>query len=169
MKVLVACEFSGVVRDAFIRAGHDAWSCDLLPCENDGPHMQGDVRNVLSDLWDLLVAFPPCTHLCVSGARWFAKKRAEQAESLAFVRLLMGCAGCPNRHREPHRCNFNGHSQAGSNPPAVAIWAWRGQGHMPLAARSAQAKAHEHREWPCCEGSQGFPRPGQGGRNGQGL
>lgn len=89
MRVLVGCEFSGVVRDSFIRAGHDAWSCDLLPCENEGPHMQGDVRNVLSDFWDLMIAFPPCTHLCVSGARWFAGKRVEQACAVEFVRFLM--------------------------------------------------------------------------------
>lgn len=89
MKVLIGCEFSGIVRDAFIRAGHDAWSCDLLPCENEGPHMQGDVRNVLSDFWDLMIAFPPCTHLCVSGARWFKDKLPEQQEAIEFVRLLL--------------------------------------------------------------------------------
>ena len=89
MRVLVACEFSGTVRDAFRRLGHDALSCDLLPTEAPGPHHQGDVRDVLGDGWDLMVAHPPCTHLAVSGARWFKDKRAEQAEALAFVRLLM--------------------------------------------------------------------------------
>ena len=89
MKVLIACEFSGVVRDAFIAAGHDAMSCDLLPTESPGPHYQGDVRDVLSEHWDLMVAHPPCTHLAVSGARYFYRKQAEQAEALDFVRLLM--------------------------------------------------------------------------------
>ena len=89
MKVLVACEFSGIVRDAFIAAGHEAMSCDLLPSEKSGPHYQGDVRDVLGDGWDLMVAHPPCTDLAVSGARWFAEKRAEQAEALEFVRLLL--------------------------------------------------------------------------------
>ena len=89
MRVLIACEFSGTGRDAFRRLGHDAMSCDLLPTEAPGPHHQGDVRDVLGDGWDLMVAHPPCTHLAVSGARWFKDKRAEQAEALAFVRLLM--------------------------------------------------------------------------------
>lgn len=89
MRVLVACEFSGVVRDAFLRRGHDAWSCDLLPTEAPGPHIQGDVLDVLDDGWDLMIAHPPCTHLAVSGARWFRGKLAEQADALAFVSLLL--------------------------------------------------------------------------------
>ncbi len=93
MRVLVACEFSGTVRDAFTRAGHYAVSCDLLPSETPGPHHQGDVRDILDmgygSRWDLLIAHPPCTHLAVSGARWFKDKREEQAEALEFVRLLL--------------------------------------------------------------------------------
>jgi len=89
MKVLVACEFSGVVRDAFAARGHDAWSCDLLPTERPGQHIQSDVLAVLGDGWDLMVAHPPCTHLAVSGARWFKDKRAEQEEALEFVRALL--------------------------------------------------------------------------------
>jgi hypothetical protein len=91
MKVLVACEYSGVVRDAFLRAGHYALSCDLLPCEStaSGDHYQGDVRDVLDHGWDLMIAHPPCTHLAVSGARWFKDKQVEQAEALDFVRLLL--------------------------------------------------------------------------------
>ena len=71
MKVLVACEFSGIVREAFTKRGHDAWSCDLLPTEIPGQHTQGDVLEILDDGWDLIIAHPPCTHLAVSGARWF--------------------------------------------------------------------------------------------------
>ena len=89
MRVLVACEFSGVVRDAFRAAGHDAWSCDLLPGERPGPHIRGDVLDVLDWGWQLMVAHPPCTHLAVSGARWFKQKQNEQGEALTFVRTLM--------------------------------------------------------------------------------
>jgi site-specific DNA-cytosine methylase len=89
MRVLVACEFSGIVRDAFVARGHDAWSCDLLPSERPGNHLQGDVLEVLDDGWDLMVAHPPCTHLAVSGARWFTEKLAEQRDALEFVRRLM--------------------------------------------------------------------------------
>jgi site-specific DNA-cytosine methylase len=89
MRVLIACEYSGAVRDAFRARGHDALSCDLLPSEAPGPHYQGDVRDILGDGWDLMIAHPPCTHLAVSGARWFKDKQAEQAEALAFVRLLL--------------------------------------------------------------------------------
>jgi site-specific DNA-cytosine methylase len=89
MRVLVACEYSGAVREAFRAAGHDAISCDLLPTDVSGPHYQGDVRDLLTGGFDLMIAFPPCTHLCSSGARWFAGKRQEQAEALDFVRLLL--------------------------------------------------------------------------------
>jgi len=89
MKVLVACEFSGVVRDAFIARGHDAWSCDLLATESPGPHYETDVLNVLNAGWDLMIAHPPCTHLAVSGARWFKDKQVEQAAALDFVRVLL--------------------------------------------------------------------------------
>lgn len=89
MKVLVACEYSGVVRDAFTALGHRAMSCDLLPSERPGPHYQGDVRDIIEDGWDLMIAHPPCTHLAVSGARWFKDKQEEQAEALDFVRFLL--------------------------------------------------------------------------------
>ena len=90
-RVLVACEYSGKVRDAFAALGHDAWSCDLLPTESSGQHYQGDVRDMLAQEWDLLIAHPPCTHLAVSGARHFAAKKASgvQDAALDFVRLLL--------------------------------------------------------------------------------
>jgi len=93
MKVLVACEFSGVVRRAFRERGHDAWSCDLLPAEDGSEHhYQGDIHKVLRLYrgWDLMIAHPPCTHLAVSGARWFAEKQVEQSVALDFVRKLLG-------------------------------------------------------------------------------
>lgn len=89
MKVLIACEFSGVVREAFRKEGHDAWSCDILPTEIPGQHIQDDVLKHLEDGWDLMVAHPPCTHLAVSGARWFKNKQREQSVALQFVMLLM--------------------------------------------------------------------------------
>ena len=90
MKVLVACEFSGTVRDAFTKLGHDAWSCDLEPSETPGNHYQGDVLAILNDGWDLMIAHPPCTHLAVSGARHFAKKIADgrQQEGIDFFMSL---------------------------------------------------------------------------------
>ena len=91
LRILVACEYSGLVRDAFCDIGHYAMSCDLLPSEKPGLHYKGDVRDVLEDGWDILIAHPPCTHLAVSGARYFNKKISDgrQQESLQFVRLLM--------------------------------------------------------------------------------
>lgn len=95
-RVLVACEYSGRVREAFRALGHDAWSCDLLPSEDNSPfHIQGDIQHDLPIVpswisWDLLIAHPPCTHLAVSGSRWFADKQQEQAEALDFVRWLLG-------------------------------------------------------------------------------
>ena len=90
-RILVACEYSGRVRNAFADRGWDAWSCDLLPSETPGQHYQGDVRDMLNQKWDLLVAHPPCTHLAVSGARHFAAKQASgvQQEALEFVRMLL--------------------------------------------------------------------------------
>ena len=92
LRVLIACEFSGVVRRAFRARGHDAWSCDLLPAEDGSEfHIQGDVVYParLGDGWDLMIAHPPCTHLAVSGARWFKDKVVEQQAALAFVQILM--------------------------------------------------------------------------------
>lgn len=91
MRVLVACEYSGTVRDAFRSRGHDAMSCDLLPTDVDGPHYQGDVFDVIGDGWDLMVAHPPCTDLAVSGAMHFPAKIADgrQGRALDFVRQLL--------------------------------------------------------------------------------
>lgn len=92
MKVLIGCEYSGTVRNAFRNLGHDAWSCDLLPSEDNSPyHIQGDLLPLLDGDWDLGIFHPPCTHLAVSGARWFKEKVKEQAEALDFVQLLFNC------------------------------------------------------------------------------
>ena len=108
MKVLVACEFSGRVRDAFIRRGHDAWSCDLLPSESDaGPHIQGNVVPLLSEEWDLVIAHPPCTRLCNSGVRWLHERNLwkELDESAAFFVKFLN-ANAPKvavENPTPHR------------------------------------------------------------------
>ena len=91
MKVLIACEFSGIVREAFKELGHNAWSCDLLPTEIIGNHIRGNVLEILKDDWDLMIAHPPCTYLAVSGARWFKNRQIEQSEALNFVKQLMYC------------------------------------------------------------------------------
>lgn len=88
MRVLVGCEFSGIVRNAFAKLGHDAWSCDLLPSETPGQHIQEDLRRNLYDYWDLAIFHPPCTHLSVSGARWFKDKQLEQKQAIAFFMEL---------------------------------------------------------------------------------
>ena len=96
MRVLLACECSGAVRDAMLAKGHEALSCDLLPSETPGPHYQGDVRDVLGFPWDMIIAFPPCTDLTVSGARWFSEKRMTGAQyaSVAFF-MLFARHDCP--------------------------------------------------------------------------
>jgi site-specific DNA-cytosine methylase len=92
MKVLIACEYSGIVRDAFTAKGHDAWSCDILPTESKGNHIQDDILKHLDRDWDLMIAHPPCTHLSVSGARWFSEGRKPlylRTNALNFVKKLM--------------------------------------------------------------------------------
>ena len=92
MRVLVACEFSGIVRTAFEKRGHDAWSCDLLPTEMPGRHYQGYLEDFIGNgsEWDLIIGHPPCTHLAVSGARYFAEKKklGLQDEAIAFVMMI---------------------------------------------------------------------------------
>jgi hypothetical protein len=88
MKVLIACEFSGIVRDAFIAKGHDAMSCDLLPSERPGPHHEGDVFDIINDGFDMMIAHPPCTHLASSGARWFKDRKEEQISAITFFMKL---------------------------------------------------------------------------------
>ena len=92
MKILVGCEYSGKVREALRVMGHDAWSCDLLPADDNSPyHIQGDILEVLDDGWDMLICFPPCTDLAVSGARWFTEKQADgrQQASIDFFMKMV--------------------------------------------------------------------------------
>jgi len=131
MRVLVACEYSGTVRDAFIRAGHFAMSCDLLPTDAPGPHWQGDVTEILDAGWDLMIAHPPCTYLARSGMRWLkdqpplksgkpvgAERRALLAESLAFFEVLMNAP-------IPHKCIENPRSFLIPWPATQYIQPWQ--------------------------------------------
>lgn len=107
MRVLIACEYSGTVRDAFINAGHDAISCDLLPTERPGPHYQGDVFDIINNGFDLMIAHPPCTRLCNSGVRWLNERNLwdEMREGALFFRRLLDsgipkiCIENPIMHR----------------------------------------------------------------------
>jgi hypothetical protein len=93
VKILIACEFSGIIREAFKAKGHDAWSCDLSPSEIPGQHIQWDVLQVLENHdWDMMIAHPPCTYLAVSGARWFKDRIQQQQDALNFVQKLMNAA-----------------------------------------------------------------------------
>ncbi|MBU1013771.1 MAG: DNA cytosine methyltransferase [Bacteroidetes bacterium] len=89
MNILIACEFSGIVRDAFKAKGHNAWSCDISPTESRGNHIQGDVLNYLNAGWDMMIAHPPCTYLAVSGARWWKDHHREQKEAIEFFMKLV--------------------------------------------------------------------------------
>ena len=93
MRILIACEYSGIVRDAFLAKGHDAWSCDILPTESPGPHYQCDVLTILDKNWDMMIAHPPCTHLSSSGAKHFPQKIKDgrQKAALNFVKRLFEC------------------------------------------------------------------------------
>jgi len=94
MKVLVGCEFSGIVRDAFLDRGHDAISCDLLPTEIPGPHYQGDVMDIINDGFDLMIAFPPCTYLAVCGNRWMKNNPAREQSRKEAITFFMELASC---------------------------------------------------------------------------
>lgn len=95
MRVLVACEFSGIVRDAFAARGHNAWSCDLLPSERPGQHIQKDVRDILGDGWDLMIAHPPCEKLANSGRRWFKTQPDRWNEARAAFTFFMEMINAP--------------------------------------------------------------------------
>jgi len=110
MRVLVACEFSGVVRDAFAAYGHDATSCDILTSERPGKHIRADVRTILDDGWDLVIAHPPCTYLCSSGARWWSTREGEQRAAIDFFMEF-------TRHGIPHL--------AIENPVGIISTRWR--------------------------------------------
>lgn len=164
MKVLIACEFSGVVREVFRAKGHDAWSCDLIPDEGDGSHhLQEDALFVMrATPWDMMIAFPPCTDLCVSGARWFKEKIADgrQQRSIEFFLKLANCSipkiaienpiGIMSRHyRKPDQIFqpwWFGHGET----KATCLWLK----NLPILTATNYVKgrfARVHRETPGAE------------------
>lgn len=135
MRVLVACEYSGTVRNAFLARNHDAWSCDLLPAEDQSNrHIQGDARNILGDNWDLLIAHPPCTRLCNSGVRWLSvpppgKTQAEmQEELLAGADLFSAFWNAPIAHVAVENPVMHKHAKAlirNYSKPAQSVQPWQ--------------------------------------------
>jgi hypothetical protein len=127
MKILVACESSGVVRDAFLALGYDAISCDLLPTENPGPHIQGDVRDVLMEPWDLVIAHPPCTRLCNSGVRWLHERNLwdelREGAQLFFIMLERKLStGSCRESRDAQTCTGSRRGGVYLHRTAVAVW-----------------------------------------------
>jgi len=148
VRVLIACEYSARVRDAFRRRGHDAWSCDLLECEADPQwHLQQPVEDVLADGWDLMVAHPPCTHLAVSGSRHFYRKQREQVEALDFVRLLMAAPIDRWCIENPVSIISTAITPPPSDHPAMVVWSRRDKSHLLVAAEPAVAKGHASGRW----------------------
>ena len=149
MRVLVACEFSGIVRDAFAARGHDAYSCDLLPSERPGKHFIAHIVDVLRGHgpWDMMLAFPPCTHVAVSGAKWFKNKIGEQREALEFMRDLLERDIPRHRYGEPDRRLLNLLAKARPNHSAVAVWSRRNKGHLSMAEKSAEADSNKDSGW----------------------
>ena len=143
MRVLIACEYSARVRDAFRLHGHDAWSCDLLECEADPQwHLQQPVEDVLGDGWDLMVAHPPCTHLAVSGSRHFHRKQREQAEALDFVRLLMAAPIDRWCIENPVSIISTVIAPPPANHPAMVVRPRRNQGNLLVAEELASAQGN---------------------------
>lgn len=127
MKVLVACEYSGRVRDAFLKRGHDAMSCDLLPTDVPGPHFQGDVREILDDSWDLMIAHPPCTYLCNSGVRWLHEQegRWELMEESAVFFNSLWTADIPRIAVENPVMHRYGKEAAGVSKATQTVQPWQ--------------------------------------------
>lgn len=130
MRVLVACEFSGIVRDAFIRNGHDAISCDLLPTERPGPHVQGDVRPLLRERWDMVVAHPPCTYLCNSGVRWLHERPGRWEKMVEAADFFCECLDANSRYVAVENPTMHKHArtQIGGIYPAFYVQPWE-HGH----------------------------------------
>lgn len=161
MRVLVACEFSGAVRHAFRMARHEAFSCDLLSAEDGSPfHIQGDVGDVLDQDWDLMIAHPPCTHIAVSGARWFKEKQAEQRVALDFVRVLLAAPIPRIALENPVSVIKHTHSTGRSDYPSMAVRTWGSQGDLSLAQEPAAPGADRHRDRPIRAGASGSARAG---------
>jgi hypothetical protein len=137
MRVIVGCEYSQIVCKAFRDRGHDAYSCDILPTEgNPDWHFQEDILELLKrESFDLAIFHPPCTHLCVSGARWFKDKKVEQEAALDFVRQLLDAAPPQNRIREPRQYHFIPNQKARPSYSTVDVRAWGDESNLPVAEK----------------------------------
>ena len=124
LRVLIACEYSGRVRDAFISCGHDAISCDLLPSEQPGPHIQGDVLDALQQPWDIVIAHPPCTRLCNSGVRWLAE-RDLWADMRAGAAFFMACLKAKARFVAVENPVMHGYAAAICGKPSFTVQPWQ--------------------------------------------
>ena len=122
MKILIACEFSGIVRDAFIERGHDAVSCDLLPTEREGPHIQGDVLDILTDGWDMMIAHPPCTYLCNGGMNWLNRRPEWRPNREKAIDFFMSFINAPIDKIAVE--NPIGHMSTRYRKPDQIIYAW---------------------------------------------
>lgn len=159
MRVLIGCEFSGVVREAFAALGHDAWSCDLLPTEQPGQHIQGDVRDVLGDGWDMMIAHPPCQYLCNSGVRWLYRDDTrwdELINAAAFFRLMLNApipaiaVENPVMHRyarqlvgQPQSQSIQPYEHGHGESKRTCLWLK----NLPLLKPSAPVPGREQRIW----------------------
>ena len=162
MKVLVACEYSGIVRDSFIRRGHDAISCDVLPTESPGPHHQGDVRDMLDGSWDMVIAHPPCTRLTLAGVRWLHERNlwSDLDEACSFFRLFLGSAPrVAIENPQPHRYaverigrNYNQKIQPWQfgHPESKGICLWL-EGLQPLKPTQV-VEGREQKVWKMAPG-----------------
>ncbi len=146
-RILVACEYSGVVRDAFSALGHDSWSCDLEPTDRPGNHYQDDIRNVIDYGWDLMIAHPPCTHLAVSGSRHFTEKRKDgrQQQGIDFFYANDKRPYSYDCCRKSNLYHVNYLSQTRPDHPALAIWTRRNKSNMPMVKRLANAITNKYR------------------------
>lgn len=165
MRVLVACEYSGRVRDAFLDMGHNAWSCDLLPTESPrGFHYQGDIKDILYDGWDLLIAHPPCTFLASSGSRWlyhpddkhlpveerrphplYPDRKKDRQDAIDFFMMLWNAPIPHIAVEKPRWRHVLCPKEAGSNRTSLAIWGGSFQSHLPLAEELTKTQAYKDR------------------------
>jgi hypothetical protein len=156
LRVLVACEYSGTVRDAFAARGHDAMSCDILPTDKPGNHYQGDVRDVLDDGWDLMIAHPPCTYMTNSGVTWLHRdptrwtKLDEAGRSCGVLPLATQRTDTTHSHRKPDHAQIRqrAHRRRKAKPsdPALDVRTHGTKGNMPMAQKSSATATNQQRQ-----------------------
>lgn len=154
MKILIACEYSGRVRDAFAALGHDAMSCDLLPTEAPGKHYQGDVRDVLGEQWDLLIAHPDCTYLTNAGVCHLhkdPKRWPKLFDAAEFFKLFLNADHIPmlaveNPIMHKYAKTLIGGGETKPGDSAVDVWAYGAESYLLMAKRTQPIKTNKHRQ-----------------------